>query len=279
MVASDAENDPLTYTIVSGPSHGTLSSGTGASRTYTPAPGYVGSDSFTFKANDGTADSNIATVSITVTEAPSLVVTTLQDATANDGETSLREAINYANGGTAGTSPTITFASGLAGTITLGGTELGLSRDVTIQGPGAATITVSGNNASRVFNISSGTVLISGLTITKGNATGASFPSSWGGGIYNSGTLTFSNSTLSSNSAPNGNGGGIFNDGTLNVSNSTLASNSTSGSGGGIINGSGGVATTTVSNSVLSTNTAANGMRRYLQQPRHAGGFQQHPLR
>jgi hypothetical protein len=55
----------LTYSVVSAPSHGTLS-GTGASRTYTPAAGYSGADSFTFKASDGTLESNTATVSITV---------------------------------------------------------------------------------------------------------------------------------------------------------------------------------------------------------------------
>ncbi len=64
--ASDVEGDALTYTIVDEPSHGSLS-GTGATRTYTPDPNYNGPDSFTFKANDGTADSNTATVSITVT--------------------------------------------------------------------------------------------------------------------------------------------------------------------------------------------------------------------
>src|SRR5262249_59396928 len=65
LLASDPDGDPLTFTIVGGPSHGTLS-GSGATRTYTPNPGYVGPDSFTFKANDGALDSNIATVSITV---------------------------------------------------------------------------------------------------------------------------------------------------------------------------------------------------------------------
>ena len=63
--ASDVEGDTLTYSIVSGPAHGTLS-GSGTNRTYTPAANYNGSDSFTFKANDGTASSNVATVSITV---------------------------------------------------------------------------------------------------------------------------------------------------------------------------------------------------------------------
>src|SRR5262249_14631713 len=63
--ATDPDGDPLTFTIVGGPSHGTLS-GTGATRAYTPNAGYVGPDSFTFKANDGALDSNVATVSITV---------------------------------------------------------------------------------------------------------------------------------------------------------------------------------------------------------------------
>ena len=58
---------PLTYTIVSGPAHGTLS-GSGASRTYTPAPDYFGTDSFTFKVSDGTRSSNTATVTIDVRE-------------------------------------------------------------------------------------------------------------------------------------------------------------------------------------------------------------------
>jgi hypothetical protein len=62
---SDLENDALSYVIVSPPAHGTLS-GTGASRVYTPVANYNGSDSLTFKVNDGAADSNYATVTIAV---------------------------------------------------------------------------------------------------------------------------------------------------------------------------------------------------------------------
>ncbi|HJY09637.1 MAG TPA: discoidin domain-containing protein, partial [Nitrososphaeraceae archaeon] len=68
LTATDPDNNPLTYAIVTQPTHGTVTGGTGASRTYTPTTGYVGSDSFTFKANDGTVDSNTASVSITVQE-------------------------------------------------------------------------------------------------------------------------------------------------------------------------------------------------------------------
>jgi hypothetical protein len=58
---------PLTYSVVSGPAHGTLS-GIGPNLTYTPISSYTGSDVFIFRANDGTADSNAARVTITVCE-------------------------------------------------------------------------------------------------------------------------------------------------------------------------------------------------------------------
>lgn len=66
LTATDPESSPLTYTVVSAPSHGTLS-GAAPNLTYTPHGNYHGSDSFTFRANDGTNNSNVATVSITVT--------------------------------------------------------------------------------------------------------------------------------------------------------------------------------------------------------------------
>jgi large repetitive protein len=66
--ATDPDGNPLTFAATS-PAHGALS-GVAPNLTYTPAAGFAGSDSFTFKANDGAADSNVATVSITVT-APS----------------------------------------------------------------------------------------------------------------------------------------------------------------------------------------------------------------
>ena len=63
--ATDADGDPLSYQIVEGPSHGTLS-GTAPHLTYTSDADYTGEDSFTYLANDGIDDSNIATVRITV---------------------------------------------------------------------------------------------------------------------------------------------------------------------------------------------------------------------
>ncbi|MDP3790194.1 MAG: Ig-like domain-containing protein, partial [Candidatus Omnitrophota bacterium] len=61
--ATDVDGDTLTYTILAGPLHGTLS-GTAPNLIYTPAMNYNGLDSFTFKVSDGNADSNIAIISI-----------------------------------------------------------------------------------------------------------------------------------------------------------------------------------------------------------------------
>ena len=72
LTATDPDNNPLTYSIVTQPLHGGVTPTTpgGPSRTYTPTNNYLGPDSFTFKANDGTVDSNTATVSINVIEQP-----------------------------------------------------------------------------------------------------------------------------------------------------------------------------------------------------------------
>src|SRR5262249_51798891 len=65
--------DPLTYTIVGTPAHGTLT-GNGPTVTYTPAFDYSGPDAFTFRANDGVMDSAVATVSITVNAPPTVTL-------------------------------------------------------------------------------------------------------------------------------------------------------------------------------------------------------------
>jgi len=67
LASADPDGDALTFAIVTNPTHGTLS-GTAPDVSYTPAPGYTGDDSFTFKANDGKLDSNVATISINVLE-------------------------------------------------------------------------------------------------------------------------------------------------------------------------------------------------------------------
>ncbi|HEX8617257.1 MAG TPA: DNA/RNA non-specific endonuclease, partial [Thermoanaerobaculia bacterium] len=67
LAAVNGSDNPLTYTILTEPAHGTLS-GSGANQTYTPLPDFNGTDSFTYRASDGSKSSNTATVSITVYE-------------------------------------------------------------------------------------------------------------------------------------------------------------------------------------------------------------------
>jgi len=215
-------------------------------------------------ATDEVGDPRIlqGTVDIGAFEAgtQSLVVTTLvdQDAlTSNPGVgagTSLREAINYAE--ELGGAPTITFAAGLTGTITLGGSELPvITGNVSIVGPGADQLTISGNSISRILEVAVGaTASVSGLTFAMGSAG----TSGDGGAISNAGTLTVNSTTFDSNSANSRynlpGGGGIYNDGTLTVNNSTFEGNSTVGFGGGIFNSG----TLWVNSSTFHSNSAGN---------------------
>jgi hypothetical protein len=68
LTGSDPDSDPLTYSVLRNPTHGTLS-GTAPNLTYTPDPNFSWLDSFTFRVNDGKADSVPATIMITVTPA------------------------------------------------------------------------------------------------------------------------------------------------------------------------------------------------------------------
>src|SRR5271166_241169 len=107
---------------------------------------------------------------------------------------------------------TINFA--VTGTITLNSALPVLSNTTgvtDIEGPGANLLTVSGNNAVRVFTVDTGvTATLTGLTISGGSTGG------FGGGIFNAGTLNVTDCTIADNSD-----GGIFSYGALTVSNST----------------------------------------------------------
>src|SRR5262245_59981020 len=138
---------------------------------------------------------------------------------------------------------TIEFALTYPATITLTSGELFINKNLTIQGPGARSLKVSGNHSSRVFEVSVGTtVTLSGFTIADGYSFGPN-----GGGISNAGNLTVTDCTISGNQARpfSTSGGGIFNDqGTLTITGSTFFENETEGVGGGIYN-QGGKATLT----------------------------------
>lgn len=198
--------------------------------------------------------------------ASNFTVTNLDDS----GDGSLRQAILDANANPGPDS--IDFQDELSGTITLTSGQLSITDDLTINGPGIFSITVSGNNSSRVFRVAQvQTVFISGLTISDaGGSTNSGIFNlgtltltnvvlsgnigSNGGGIENQGVLTITNCTLSDNSADNG--GGIFNlNGMLTINNSTLSNNHAGNTAGGIDNNA---ALLTITNSTVSGNSATN---------------------
>jgi hypothetical protein len=86
LAGTDVDGNPLTYAVAAGPAHGSLS-GSAPNLSYTPTASYYGSDSFTFKVNDGTVDSATATVSITVTEVKAVPVFSGYTATVKTGKT------------------------------------------------------------------------------------------------------------------------------------------------------------------------------------------------
>ncbi len=191
----------------------------------------------------------------------------------NSGVTTLRDAINQANaddGEDLIVFDRSKFSS--AQTITLSLGELDITHNLDIIAPrdeltGADLVTVSGNKASRVFEIEPGaTVTLSGLIVADGRRVRGDLTVEQanknsrlaidnGGGIKNSGTLTLDSSIVRNNSSPDptsnisGAGGGIYNTGTLEVSNSTISGNN-AGLGGGIYN----TGTLEVSNSTISGN-------------------------
>src|SRR5439155_1283648 len=83
LTGSDIDGDPLSYSIVTAPAHGTLT-GSGANRTYLPATNFFGADKFTFKATDGQLDSSDATITIQVTPVNDPPVANSQSITNNE---------------------------------------------------------------------------------------------------------------------------------------------------------------------------------------------------
>jgi hypothetical protein len=167
--------------------------------------------------------------------------------------------------------------------------ELVLNKNLTIQGPGAGLLTISGYSfefgsayRTRIFEVDGAAVTLSGMTLSDGGGHDSSeySPASpegpdysqygyAGGAILNRGTLTISGCTLSNNSAPDptndvdltwfpydnyGNGGAIYNAGALTVSGCTLSNNSAGEDGGGIYN----VGSATVNGCTLTGNSATH---------------------
>ncbi|MDZ8264117.1 DUF4347 domain-containing protein, partial [Nostoc sp. ChiQUE01b] len=202
------------------------------------------------------------------------------DGDRNNGITTLREAINLANA-TAGDDAIAfggIFTDTTPDTITLTSGQLTITDDVTILGTGTSKLTVTGKNASTVFEISglATNVNINGLAIASGSikvnrtsilnlAESSVSGNTAGSAISNSGILNLTNTSVFGNTQ-----GGIYNGGTLSLTGSSVYGNTAGASkivfrsetaGGGIFNDAsyGSTGILSLINSSVSGNTANSG--------------------
>jgi VCBS repeat-containing protein len=160
----DPDGDPLSAAVASGPSHGSLTLNANGSFTFTPAANFNGSDSFTYRASDGTLTSNLATVTLTVTavnDAPTVTV-----------------AGTVAPGGTCGTNDRSGTINLTVADIETGATGLTLSAASSnkMLVPNA-NLVFAGTDAARTLTASSvagrtGTAAVT-ITVRDGQATGS----------------------------------------------------------------------------------------------------------
>jgi CSLREA domain-containing protein len=241
---------------------------------------WTGPNSFTSalqnptRANATTADAGNYAVTVTVDSCPSAPGTTSVEvtacpvnftvnSTADDGDEvpgngvcrtaatkqcTLRAAIEEANALTSCSTINIDFAIG-SNAITLSNGQLTIDHNVNIVGPTTDSVTISGNNLTRLFTVNTGrTASIANLTLTGGNGLGGD-----GGAIQNNGTLTLNGVTLNGNSAING--GAIRSDGALVLINTTISGNTATGDGGGLYNA---IAQATLTNVTVAYNRSDN---------------------
>jgi hypothetical protein len=200
-----------------------------------------------------------------------LLTTDWVTSNADTGAGSLRTVIANATAG-----DTIEFnMTDFTSPITLTGGVVTISKNLTIDGPGAADLTISGNSSSAIFDLSSGfDATISGLTLSSGlgslggaiqnkggdmklvdDVLSANQATDSGGAIYQRrGTLTLSGCSVTDNQASTGPAGGLYvRGGQVTVNDSTFSDNTTPYDGGAIAVLGGSLA---ISNSTLSNNTA-----------------------
>ncbi|HEY3282266.1 MAG TPA: Ig-like domain-containing protein [Armatimonadota bacterium] len=175
--AADADGDPLTYEVVTAPKHGMLGSVTGAEVTYTADVGYTGTDSFTYRAADGSLWSPEATVTVVVAKAGTEGVLVVEDVTAEpggivlvpvtasglDGLSDLRFTV--APGGPVG-SPLLAWLSADRGSgLSAGALESECSQE------GVVSVRVSGASLA-----AEGPLVVLRFSVPKGTPNGATFP-------------------------------------------------------------------------------------------------------
>jgi hypothetical protein len=173
----DLNNDTLTAIAVALPAHGTLSLSSDGSFTYMPAASYTGPDSFSYKATDGQAESNVATVTVhvvpTVKPTVKLVASDSSatevgdkgtyDFTLTTGVAQTSVAITYSVTGTALAGSDYPALSGSV-TIPAGATKVTVNviplNDINVEGAETITVTLKSSPYHNIYSSGAATVTI-----------------------------------------------------------------------------------------------------------------------
>jgi PKD repeat protein len=160
LVASDADGEPLTYTVLTPPANGILA-GDGASRTYTPAHDFNGNDSFTFRANDGFMNSRTATVRITVAPVNDAPVVELAPAGPVD-EAAAPVTLTTQASDVDGDKVALSWATDVGTLVPAGATATFAADD----GPATANVTVAGDDGHGGIAAATGAIDVRNVTPT-----------------------------------------------------------------------------------------------------------------
>jgi CSLREA domain-containing protein len=214
-----------------------------------------------------------------------IYVNSTADIVADDGTCTLREAITSVNlsipsgtmegecvAGTIFTTETVIIPAGTYRLTLVGADEnnnntgdLDVVGSVTIQGDGARTTVIDGNNTDRVMDFFADNVTVEELSIMGGNAISDTYPNNSGGGIFMGygSNFTLRNVAIRDNMAINGDGGGIYlasttSTMTLTVDQSEISDNQSLNGGGVFVDGDTGPRTIEIANTTISNNQAVN---------------------
>ena len=175
---TDVENNPLTAVLVSPPANGVVALNSNGGFVYTSTNNFIGTDTFTYRANDGTSNSAPATVSILVTPLADVVVTKSGPTNVNPSQT-FTYTINVANAGPSSASNVVvidtlpvnlTFVSASAGGVNSSGTVTWPTlASLAVNASTNFTVTVTAPTNGSFVNIASASATTEDLNLSNNN--------------------------------------------------------------------------------------------------------------
>jgi hypothetical protein len=198
--ATDLNGDVLTYTVMSQPGNGSLA-GTPPMVRYTPNAGFVGTDTFTFRANDGYDNGPVGTMTLHVR--PGIYVNVANNSGVENGSTA--SPYNTIQEGVAAAQPSdiLVVSNGVYAVAQ----EILINKPITVWAINGPSVTaIDGQGASRCVHITNVNALVEGFTVKNGYRS-SSFQN--GAGVLIDYLGTVKDCVVTSNRTTAGSGGGI----------------------------------------------------------------------